>query len=138
MVWLVLQYFIFVFLACCGVLQLVARWNKLAGLVFFQSKAATYVFATLTIGGGYVWFFVSGDRNTLVPRMEGAQQTASFFPGALLALLFTAAISALVHRRGIARSNPHRSEPGLDALKKMNYFEALKHSFRSGVRKGRG
>jgi len=137
MLWLILQYLLFVFLACCGVLQLVARWNRLTGLSFFQSRIATYVFALLTIGGGYTWFFVSGNRNTLDPRLEGAQQCGDFVLGVMLALLFTAVVSSLVHRRGIARFNPRRSEPGLDALKRMHYFAALKHSFRSGMRKGK-
>ncbi len=136
MLWLTLQYLLFIFAACCGVLQLVARWNKITGFSFFQSKTATYVFATLTIGGSYVWFFISGDRN--IPGLEGAQQFASFLPSVALAIIFTAAISALVHRKDISRRNLSWNESGLDALKKMNYFNAIKYSFKHQARKGKG
>ncbi len=128
MLWLGLQYLLFIFLAGCGVLQLAARWNKLAGLSFFRSKFATHTFAVLTIGGGYAWFFFSGNRNT--PGLEGAQQFSDFLPGVALALVFTLVLSSLIHRKDIPRPTPPQSDPGLDALKKMNYFAALRQSFR--------
>lgn len=128
MLWLDLEYLLFVFLACCGVLQLAARWNKLASLSFFRSKVATHIFAVLTIGGGYAWFFFSGNRNT--PGLEGAQLFSVFLAGAALALAVTLVVSTLIHRKDMPCPNPPRSEPGLDALKKMNYFAALRQSFR--------
>ena len=133
--WLTLQYLLFAFATCCGVLQLAARWNKLTGLSFFQNKAATYAFATLTTGGGYVWFFFSENRN--FPGLEGAQQSAGFALGGFLGLVFTLVLASLIHRKSTAGLNPSWDEPGLDALRKMNYFQALKHSFRTGSKKGK-
>jgi len=52
--------------------------------------------------------------------------------GAFAALLFTLAVSSLIgllRRRG--QRNENENSEGLDTLRQMSYYEAVKRSFRS-------
>lgn len=125
---LTLEYLLFIFAASCGVIQLSATWNRLAALSFFRSRTLTYIFAALSIGGGYVWFFAGDDRNR--PGLEGAQQFGTFSAGLALAVAATVIVSSLRHRGGVSRRS-YRAE-GLDALRDTSYFQAVKRSFKAG------
>ncbi len=126
------QYFIFVFIAAVGVLQLVATGTQRKGLLFFKRKALAYLFSFLAIGGSFGWFFAWDNRIDTVMRqtgLEGAQQFLYFCMAAFAALVFTLIVSSLL--KALVKGQPKGSSQGLDALKEMSYFEAVKHSFRS-------
>jgi hypothetical protein len=126
------QYFIFVFIAAVGVLQLVAAGTQLKGILFFKRKALAYFFSFLAIGGSFYWFFQWHNRIDTVMRhtgLEGAQLFRCFCMAAFAALVLTLIVSSLLKAR--RKGQPKGSRQGLDALKEMSYFEAVKHSLRS-------
>ncbi len=136
-----LEYSVLVFVAACGVLQGVAAYSNLKGLLFFESRIMAYVFSALAIGGVFGWFFLSENRN--VPGIEGREQFFAFNSALFLALVFTFVISSVLRRRiGISSrsSNPHSedSQPGIGALRRMTYFQAISRDFgRWLARRGR-
>jgi len=134
------EYFIFVFIASIGVLQLIATVTQRKGLLFFNRKALAYLFSFLAIGGSFGWFFGWGDPMDMAMRqtgdasmrqtgLEGAQQFLYFCMAAFAALVVTLIVSSL--RRARWKGHSGGSSQGLDALKERSYFEAVKHNFRS-------
>jgi hypothetical protein len=129
------EYMIFVFIASVGVLQLVAAWTKLKGLLFLKRPVLAYLLSLLAIGGSFYWFFQRDNRIDTIMRqtgLEGKQQFFGFCIAAFLAIVFTLIVSSLIGMiRDKPQSNDNKDINGLDALKSISYFEALKHSFRS-------
>jgi len=134
------EYFILVFIASVGVLQLIATVTQRKGLLFFNRKVLAYLFSFLAIGGSFGWFFGWGDPLDMAMRqtgdaamrqtgLEGAQQFLYFNMAVFAALVFTLIVSSLLKARW--KGQPKGSSQGLDALKERSYFEAVKHSFRS-------
>lgn len=134
------EYFILVFIASVGVLQLMATVTQRKGLLFFNRKALAYLFSFLAIGGSFGWFFGWGDPMDMAMRqtgdaamrqtgLEGAQQFLYFNMAVFAALVVTLIVSSLLRARW--KGQPGGSSQGLDALKERSYFEAVKHSFRS-------
>jgi len=129
------EYLIFIFTASVGVLQLVAARTQLKGLLFFKKPVLAYPFSLLLIIGSFWWFFVRDDRIDTVmrqPGLEGSGQFYNFCMGAFAALLFTLAVSSLIgllRRRG--QRNENENSEGLDTLRQMSYYEAVKRNFRS-------
>lgn len=129
------EYLTFIFMASVGVLQLVAAWRQLNGLLFLKRPALAYPFSLLVIAGSFYWFFQRDNRiDTIMrrPGLEGSGQFYNFCMGAFAALLFTLAVSSLIGllRRRVQRNENENSE-GLDTLRQMSYYEAVKRSFRS-------
>ena len=130
------EYLILVFTASVGVLQLVAARTQLKGLLFFQKPLLAYPLSLLLILGSFYWFFQRDSRIDTVMRhtgIEGSGQFYNFCMGAFAALLFTLAVSSLIgllRHRGQQRNENENSE-GLDTLRDMTYYEAVKHGFRS-------
>jgi len=129
------QYFILMFIAIIGVLQLIAARNQLKGILFFKREALAYLFSFLAIGGSFGWFFGWDDRLDTAMRqtgLEGAQQLLYFLLGTWAAVAFTVIVSSLLRAyQWKGQTKEKRSSQGLDALREMSYFEAIKHSFRS-------
>jgi len=129
------EYFLFVFIASVGVLQLAASYSQLQGLLFFQNKILSYLFALLAIGGSFEWFFGYNNRIDTVMRrvgLEGAQQFLYFNMAVFLALVLTLIISSVLHAyRHRAQRGQKEYPEGLGALIETSYFESLKHSLRS-------
>lgn len=128
------EYYLFVFVASVGVLQLVATYRQIKGLLFFQNRTLSYIFSILTIGGSFGWFFGWADRlDTIMRRvgLEGAQQFLYFNMAAFLALIFTLIVTSLLYScRSRAQCHQKSYPEGLGALKEIGYFEALKLSLR--------
>jgi hypothetical protein len=127
---LTLEYLLFVFIASCGVLQLTAAYSKLKGLLFFQSRIVTCIFALLVIGGAYAWFIGWGTRlqeRIMHPGIEGFQQVYCFLLAAVVAIIFTLIISSMINRKSLSKSGKEERE-GLEKLKEENYFKAIRHS----------
>lgn len=135
------EYFLFVFIAACGVLQLAAAYSKLKGMMIFKNRIASYIFAFFAIGGAFGWFFGWDNRldeKIMRTGLEGAQQFYYFSLAALAALAFTLIISSLVNYRRLTKTKQSgEGEEGLDALKEMTYLEAVKRSFKKGEEDGR-
>ena len=129
------EYFLFVFIASVGVLQLAASYSQLKGLLFFQNKILTYLFALLAIGGSFEWFFGYNNRIDTVMRrvgLEGAQQFLYFNLAVFLALVLTLIVSSVLHAYRHRTQHEQKEYPeGLGALRETSYFESLKHSLRS-------
>lgn len=134
------EYFILVFIASIGVLQLIATVTQRKGLLFFNRKALAYLFSFLAIGGSFGWFFGWGDPMDMAMRqtgdaamrqtgLEGAQQFLYFNMAVFAALVVTLIVSSLLKARW--KGQPKGSSQGLDALKERSYFQAVKHNFRS-------
>lgn len=129
------EYLIFIFTASVGVLQLVAARTQLKGLLFFKKPVLAYPFSLLLIVGSFWWFFVRDDHiDTIMrqPGLEGSGQFYNFCMGAFAALLSTLAVSSLIgllRRRG--QRNENENSEGLDTLRQMSYYEAVKRSFSS-------
>ena len=128
------QYFLFVFIASCGVLQLTAAFAHLRGLLFFRKTAIAYIIAILLIGGAFGWFFGWDNRleeKIMHTGLEGRQQFLNFNLAALAALVFTVIVSSVANSRALIRPKEGvEAEQGLGSLKQMSYFKALVRSFR--------
>jgi len=88
------DYFLFVFVAVVGVLQVVAAYNKGLSWAFFRSSILGYLFGAAAIVAAFWWFFSSGNRNT--PGLNGLQQLAAFSGAAFLAYLTSAIMASKV------------------------------------------
>ncbi|OGO04018.1 MAG: hypothetical protein A2Y60_02165 [Chloroflexi bacterium RBG_13_54_9] len=103
-----------------------ATHSGLQGLSFFKKPQVANLFGAIAAIGAYVWFFAIDNRN--VPGLEGSQQFGNFTLGVFLAIVFTLVVSSLLR----ANMNPRPSESdegqGLDALRGMTYFQAMKRA----------
>lgn len=130
------DYLLFVFIACCGALQIAAAHSKLRGISFFQKALTGYLFGALAIIMAYVWFFISEERS--LPFLEGPDKVGLAFLGWILAFLFTILVSSVVKARlrhsgeKVEQTNPGA---GFDTLKRMTYFQAIGHLLK-GRRQG--
>lgn len=130
------EYFAFIFIASVGVLQLTAIITKLKGLLFFRRPILAYPLSILLIAGAFYWFFLRDDRIDTVMRrvgLEGSQQFYYFCLSSFSALIFTLVVASLIDifRRQAQSDNCDQRRQGLDILREMTYFKALKHSFKS-------
>lgn len=115
-----LEYFLFAFIACCGVLQIAATYARLKGLCFLPRGG--YLLGFLLLLGAFWWFFATEDRN--VRGLEGGQQLG-LFNGAMFAALFFSLLLSSLLRLGSRRREAPRGGKGLEALKERTYLEAL-------------
>ena len=154
------QYFLFIFLASLGVLQIAASYTHLNGLSFFSRTIWGYIFGTLVVAGGFSWFYAIGNRHPdvsyestlidifrygwsiFVPQgraivMGEGEYVLIFLLAVGCALLITLAISSIV-KSGISAGTPEdingEASEGLEALKGMTFYQA----FTRGLRKGKG
>lgn len=129
------EYFLWVFVSVIGVLQLAATFAQLKGLLFFESRVLTFLFSFLAIGLSFGFFFGWDNRlDTTMRRvgLEGSQQLLYLFLGTLAGGIFTLTVSSLLKAyQWRERSTEKRSGQGVDALKEMSYFEAIKQSFKA-------
>ena len=129
------EYFLWAFVSVIGVLQLAATFARLKGVLFFESRVITFIFSFLAIGLSFGFFFGWDNRlDTTMRRigLEGGGQLCYFFLATLAGGVFTLIVSSLIKAyqwRG--RSTERKSGQGVDALKEMSYFEAIKQSFKA-------
>ena len=130
------QYFIFVFIAVMGMLQLIATCNQLKGMLFIRNKPITLVLSIAAIVFAFWWFFYRDSRLDTVMRrtgLEGAEQFTVFCWTTFTALVVTLVLSSLlqmfVYRRN-ARGEPEERMEGAYQLRYMSWFEALKEAFK--------
>ena len=122
------DYFILVFVASIGVLQIAASLGRLNGLLLFKSPPVARVFGVALVAGAFIWFFSTGERNIndFEGGLDAPTQALFFFLGSLAGTGVTFVVSSLVN----LRMNGEEPSPGagLDALRETNYLRALGHS----------
>lgn len=122
-------YFALVFCVCIGVVQLVAGYSRLIGLLIVPHVPAAYALGLSLPVAAFAWFGASG--RALVPGdiggVEGAQQFGLFFAGAAAATIVTAIAASIIQwRRPAAAGEP---EPGMEGLRHATAYQLLRHRF---------
>ena len=122
------DYYILVFVATIGVLQVAASFGRLNGLLFIKSPIVTRVLGIALAAAAFIWFFSTGDRNIndYEGGLDAPTQSLFFFFGSSTGFVFTFVVSTLVNARMNGGEPSH--EEGLDALRDRNYIRALTQS----------
>lgn len=122
------DYFLLVFIASLGVVQVGASMGQLKGLLVFKSPIIARTLGLGLVVGAFVLFFSTGTRN--INDYEGGlnapTQGLFFFLGSSAGVILTLLSTSILNRRMNGARPP--SEPGLDALKDTNYLLALGRS----------
>ena len=124
------DYYLLVFAASIGVIQIAASMGRLYGLLIFKSLLVARTFGLILIVASFVWFFGTESRNLNDKNggLDANSQTLFFFLGASTGLVVTFLVSSLVNIRMNGTEPP--PEGGLDALREANYVRALGLSVR--------
>ena len=124
------DYYLFVFAAALGVIQIGVSLGRLKGLLVFKSPLAARAIGLTLAVAAFVWFFASDTRNLndYQGGLDAPTQALFFFLGTLTALVVTALGSSLLNAR-MNDGDPTPAE-GLDVLKHTTYVRALAHSLR--------
>jgi hypothetical protein len=113
------RYSLFVFVAVVGILQAASSYNNLQGLSFFKKKLTGYLFALVTTGSALTAFF-TWNYWLATGIIEGSQQFGLFILSALVALIFTLALSsAIKHSNFNLVISPTE---GIESLKNTTIF----------------
>ena len=126
----ILDYYLLVFLASCGVFQMVGAWKAFIGILYLKYRPGSFLLGLALLIGSFTWFFLSEPRNVSdsAHGLNGNEQFAYFFAGSGTALAFTVLVSSLIKwKLGSERSNWW---PGLDALKHSSYVRVLYRTWR--------
>lgn len=132
-----LDYFLLVFIAACGIVQIAATYSRLEGLYVFNNRFLNLLAGGALIAGPFVWFFLSEPRNVpdIAGGLNGNQQALLFVAGCLAAVAFTCLGSSLLHPRLKGPTLPRKGEEqGLDTLRRASFFWALRSTFRNLLR----
>jgi hypothetical protein len=125
-----LDYFLFVFIAACGILQMAAAYSLLKGAYILPHRAATALLGLILTIGAFAWFFASESRD--VPDtgagLNGNQQAMLFVTGCGAAVLAVMLASSVVNWRMRPRDGKHL--PGMSALRHTSFLHALSASMR--------
>ena len=118
----ILDYYLLVAIASCGVFQVIGALHGFQGMTFFNSRSASIVTGLTALAAAFTWFFLSEPRN--VPDsalgLNGNEQFAYFFAGSGTGLAFTLILASLRQWRFGAE---HPDLPaGLDALRQTTYL----------------
>ena len=126
----IFEYYIFIFLAALGAIQLGAAAGKLKGLLILRQPTAAVALGLVFIAAAPVWFFSTGERN--INDYEGGitanGQALYAFLGSITALASTLAVTSLVNFR-LGRGAPPPFE-GLQSLREANYLIAVSGNLR--------
>ncbi|MBI4301631.1 MAG: hypothetical protein HY664_03410 [Chloroflexi bacterium] len=122
-----LQYFLFVFVSACGVLQVAAARGRLRGLLLWDEYRWSYVLGLFAVSASFWWFFNVEDWR--VAGLEGGPQLVLFAAAAICAIVFTIFFSSLIKAllRSLAKDDPPANiarSRGLGALEEMTYIQA--------------
>ena len=121
-----LDYLVFVFIAALGVLQVVAAYSALRGILLIRPRAMAFIIGTAVTALAFLWFFLSEPRNVSDAEggLDGNQMAGLFAVGAGSALVLTLLLSS-ISNRSLAKSD-HQCDEGLDALRETTYLKALR------------
>jgi undecaprenyl-diphosphatase len=123
------DYYLFVFAASLGVLQIAASIGRLRGLLILKHPLVARASGLALAVAAFIWFFSTDTRNLNDNQggLDANIQALLFLLGALTALAVTIVVPSLVNARMSGHPAPGE---GLDALKYTNYVKALSHSIR--------
>jgi hypothetical protein len=126
---LAIDYFVLVFLATLGVIQIAASRSGLQGILFFKRPLYSVMFGLLLIVAGFVFFF-SEPRNIpdTAGGLDGNGQALYFAIAAGAAVALTYILSSVRNTRWAGDNGPTTS--GLDALRETTYLRALLNSLK--------
>ena len=130
----VLDYFLLVIFASCGLYQMAAAYNDLRGLLFCRSRRWAFLLGLALWAGAFTWFFLSEPRNQPDTGLglTGNEQFGFFFAGSGTGLTATLLLSSLRNwSLGRGASSP---AAGLDVLRESNYLRALYRTLRPWLR----
>ncbi len=118
----ILDYYLLVVIASCGLFQVIGALHGFQGMTFFNNRSASILIGLAALAGAFTWFFLSQPRN--VPDsalgLNGNEQFAYFFAGSGTGLALTLILASL---RQMKFGAEHRELPdGLDALRESTYF----------------
>ena len=125
----ILDYFLLVLVASCGLYQMAAAYNRLRGLMLLESRGLTFLLGLGLWVGAFAWFFLSEPRNApdTGAGLTGNEQFGYFFAGGGAGLAVTLAATSLRNwgmGKRMGNSNTPRAH-GLDSLRESNYGRAL-------------
>ena len=129
-------FFMFVFLGSVGVLQIIASYNRMKALSFFKSPKAGYIFGVCLIVCGILIFYLTGNRNVIAPRLEGAQVLGGTFLGMVAAVAVTLAIAYYIKRKQVENVVEEEYPDGMEALQQEVYVPLMKRLWRRLKRRG--
>ena len=124
------DYFLLVFAASLGVIQIAGSAGRLTGLLMFKPPLVAKAIGLGLVVGAFIWFFAAGDRNLndYEGGLDGNIQALVFFLAALSGFVITLVASTIVNA-GMKGGDTTPGE-GLEALKQTNYGRALARSIR--------
>ena len=122
------DYFLLVFVATLGVIQLAASLAGLKGLVVFKSPFVARPLGLALVVAAFIFFFSTGERNLndYEGGLDANTQALFFFLGVLAGGGVTFVGSSVVNMR-MKAAGP-MPNGGFDALREANYVRALARS----------
>ena len=124
------DYFILVFVAGVGAIQVAASVGGLRGLLVFKTPLVARAVGLLVAVAAFVWFFTTTEWN--INDYEGGldsnDQALLFFMAIMAAGIFTLGLSSVVNFR--MRDDGADPAAGFDALRGACYVRALGRSLR--------
>ena len=95
----ILDYYLLVLLASCGLFQVIAARNGIRGMLFFKHRLGSFIFGIGLFAAAFAWFFLSEPRN--VPDtalgLNGNEQFAYFFAGSSTGLALTLGLASVLN-----------------------------------------
>ena len=124
------DYFILVYVAAMGVLQMIASRRDLRGMLLFPAPSIAFLVGLCAVIAAFSWFFASEPRNLSDTEggLDGNRAASMFSAASSLAVFSTLVISSLINR-SLGRDGQAPS-PGLDALGQTTYLRALSGSLK--------
>jgi len=124
------EFFLMNFVGALGILQMVAAYSSLRGMMFFPNRAVSAVVGFLALAGAFLWFFISKPRN--LPDtgggLSGNEDAWIFCAACISAILFTLLATSFLNRKTAREATSYPS--GLGALKKTTFLRAFAGALR--------
>ena len=122
------DYFLLVFVASLGVIQIAASFGGLTGLLIFKSPLVARALGLALTVAPFILFFSTAERNLndYEGGIDANTQALFFFLGVLAGGWVTFIGSSLVNMR--MKGKDPSPDGGFDALKETNYVRALARS----------
>jgi len=135
------DYFLLVFGGALGLIQVVAAWSGLRGMLFVADWRAGYAIGAAMLVGTFTWFVLTGDPK--VPGdtggVQGSEQFGLFLAGTASATLVTVVVASVTQVRRVVRGEPVETRTdsrgdGLDRLREATWAVAMRHRLRKSLR----
>jgi hypothetical protein len=117
------EYFLLVFMAAAGCIQVAAGHAGLRGLLLSQRRRVNLVLSGLLLAPSMFVLFTWNTRNP-VGIIEGAEQAGLFSLSVLATVAATLLVSSLLNHRALKPVG--RPGTGLEAMKEFTFFQAIR------------